>query len=63
MTPYFSQGDAITRPANTERARTKLAAMIRWAEQQGFHNIAAELQAVLALLPDEPGKPEPRRRS
>jgi hypothetical protein len=37
--------------------------MISWAEQRGFHNIAAELQAVLALLPDEPGKPEPRRRS
>jgi hypothetical protein len=43
----------MTRPTNTARAANKISLVIRWAEQQGFHNIAAELQAALALLPTE----------
>jgi len=44
------------RPTNLERAATKISNMIRWAEQQRLHNIAAELHAVLALLNEEAGK-------
>jgi hypothetical protein len=51
----------MTRPTNLARAATKIAHLIRWAEQQGFHNIAAELQATLALLPPESSaKPDKR---
>jgi hypothetical protein len=52
----------MTRPTKLARGRAKIASVIRWAEQQGFHDVAAELQAALALLPDEPAKPEPRHR-
>ena len=51
------------RPTNLERATTKISNMIRWAEQQRFHNIAAELHAVLALLNAEAGKADRKARS
>jgi hypothetical protein len=35
-------------------ARTKIAAVVKWAQQVGYYNIAAELNDALALLP--PGK-------
>ena len=51
----------MTRPTNIARAATKIADVIRWAEQHGFHNVAAELQAALALLPAE-AQPKPDKR-
>jgi hypothetical protein len=52
----------MTRPTNIARAAHKIGLVIRWAEQQGFHNIAAELQAALALLPATPAiKPAKHR--
>jgi hypothetical protein len=51
----------MTRPTNIARATTKIADVIRWAERQGFHNVAAELQAALALLPAE-AQPKPDKR-
>jgi hypothetical protein len=34
-------------------ARERIADVIRWADRQGFYNIAADLRHALALLPDE----------
>jgi hypothetical protein len=36
-----------------KNAKQKIADVIKWAERQGFHNIAAELRAALAELPDQ----------
>ncbi len=53
----------MTRPTNTARPKAKIADVILWAERQGLHNIAAELQAALALLPFEPShRPERHQR-
>lgn len=43
------------RRAKPTTAKGKIADVICWADRQGFHNIAAELRQVLALLPP----PEP----
>ena len=51
------------RPRKLKTPKQEIAAILRWAEQQGFHNIAAELQATLALLPPETStKPDKRPR-
>ena len=34
-------------------ARERIADVIRWADRQGFYNIADDLRHALALLPDE----------
>jgi hypothetical protein len=34
-------------------AKKRLADVIRWAEQQGFFNIAEELRSALAEMPDK----------
>jgi hypothetical protein len=34
-------------------AKQKLAALIHWAEQQGFFNVAEELRSVLAAMSDK----------
>jgi hypothetical protein len=53
----------LSRPTNIARAAAKMADVIRWAERPGLHNIPAELQAALALLPVEPShKPERHSR-
>jgi hypothetical protein len=64
MTPHFQPpGDRLSRPTNIARAAAKMADVIRWAERPGLHNIPAELQAALALLPVEPShKPERHSR-
>jgi hypothetical protein len=53
----------MTRPTNFAHAASKIERLARWAEQQGFHNIAAELHSVLALLPAESSAKPERRRS
>jgi hypothetical protein len=52
----------MTRPTNIARAADKIGHVIRWAEQRGFHNIAAELQAALALLSTETATKPVRHR-
>jgi hypothetical protein len=37
----------------TQTAKQKLADVIRWAERQGFLNVAEELRSILAAMPDE----------
>ena len=51
------------RPTNLERAAAKIGSAARWAERQGFHNIAAELHAALALLNAEPVKADRKHHS
>ena len=51
------------RRAKTTTAEGKIADVIRWADRQGFHNIAAELREALALLPiPEPLTTRAKRR-
>jgi hypothetical protein len=40
----------------------KISDVIRWADRQGFHNIAGELRGALALLP-VPEPPTARTKS
>ena len=42
-------------------AREKIAGVVKWAQQVGCLNIAAELSDALALLPPE-SEPLPKRR-
>lgn len=42
-------------------AREKIAGVLRWAEQQQLHNVAAELRSALLLLGDEPAPAASRR--
>jgi hypothetical protein len=43
-------------------AREKILSVIRWADQQEFHNVAAELRDALARLPDDGPAPRGARR-
>jgi hypothetical protein len=45
----------MTRRRTSVTAREKIADVIRWADRQGLHNIAAELRSALTLMGDEPG--------
>lgn len=38
------------RRAKPTTAEGKISDVIRWADRQGFHNVAAELRQALALL-------------
>lgn len=44
-------------------AREKILAIIHWATRAGYHNIAAELGDVLALLPKETNDRRSRDRA
>ncbi len=48
------------RRARPTTAKGKITDVIRWAERQGFFNIATELREALALIP-EPTLKQPRR--
>jgi hypothetical protein len=37
------------RPRETQSARREVASVLKWAEQQSFHNAAAALRRALAL--------------
>jgi hypothetical protein len=43
-------------------AREKVAAVLRWAERQGFDNVAADLHDALAILPADEIETQRRRR-
>lgn len=45
------------RRAKPTTAKGKIIDVIRWAERQGFFNIAVELREAIALLPE----PTPKR--
>jgi len=49
------------RRARPMTAKGKIIDFIRWAERQGFVNIATELREALALIPD-PTLKQARRR-
>ena len=42
-------------------ARAKITGVVKWAQQVGYFNIAAELNDALALLPPE-SEPQPATR-
>jgi hypothetical protein len=48
----------MTRRREPETAREKIADVARWADQQGLHNIAAQLRSALSLLPEDPPAPQ-----
>jgi len=53
-------GATMARRRMLTTAREKILSVIRWADQQKFQNVAAELRDALAELPDEPST-VPRR--
>jgi hypothetical protein len=46
------------RPRKIQSARREVTRVLKWAEQQGFHNIADALRRALALMPDDEPKPQ-----
>jgi hypothetical protein len=57
MKANFSPGEPMPRRAKATTAKGKIVDVTRWAERQGFFNVAAELREALALLPE----PTPKR--
>ena len=41
------------RPRKIKTAKQEIAGVLKWAEQQGFENIAAALRRALAAMPAE----------
>jgi hypothetical protein len=59
-----NRGEPMPRRAIPTTAEGKIADVIRWADRQGFDNIAAELRQALALLPpSEPPAARAKRRA
>ena len=47
------QGGNMAKFRKHRTAKQRIADVIRWAERQGFFNIAADLRAALADMPDK----------
>ena len=53
----------MSRPTKATAAANKISGIIRWADQQQFANVAAELRAALSLLEaDAVAVPPTKRR-
>jgi hypothetical protein len=49
----MKQGGEMAKFREHKTAKQRIADVLRWAERQGFFNIAEELRIALATMPDE----------